>query len=300
MGISLVIRDTRRIDFRQALLKNGRAKVWGYRLTTDTGNDRPLGAAFVSAVCADINNSRAVNHPYLRAIRDGDFPDVHRALQDFAFQYGLYNAQFVRYMSAVAKNLSTNQHKKILLANLAEEQGNAHDIDLPPDIQASIEGKSHARLYRRFQTALGLRNGALKATPECPGLLWSQQFLALCKTNECVGVGAIGIGTELIVASIYNQILDGLKAHSNLTMSQRVFFDLHSICDDEHAAQMLMITEGLAQDKKSCEQIEFGVQSAIDLRSSFWDMMHKRAQSLTKSDSHTAERLSAIGHREGL
>lgn len=269
-------------------------------MTLETGNNHPLGAAFVSAACSDVGKSDAVSHPYLHAIRNGDFPNMRLALQDFAFQYGLYNARFVRYMSVVIDNLSADEHKTILLANLAEEQGNAHDIDLPPDIQASIDGKSHARLYRRFQTALGLRNGALKATPECPGLLWSQQFLALCKKNECVGVGAIGIGTELIVASIYNQILDGLKAHSDLTMTQRVFFDLHSICDDEHAAQMLLITEGLAQDKEACDQIAFGIQSAIALRSTFWDAMYERAQGFPASDSHSPERTSAVGHQEGL
>lgn len=233
-------------------------------------------------------------------MRAGDFPNVHMAFQDFAFQYGLYSAQFVRYMSAVIDNLDNPEHKTILQANLAEEQGHTHDIDLPADILESIVGESHTVLYRRFQIALGLGNGALKPTPECPGLLWSQQFLQLCGTNACVGVGAIGIGTELIVASIYNQILDGLKAHSDLTKSQRVFFDLHSVCDDEHAAQMLVITEDLAQDADACDQIEFGIRSAIELRSTFWDMMLKRALRFPASEPHDTERISAVGHQESL
>lgn len=269
-------------------------------MTTDTGNNHRLGAAFVNAACADVKKSDAIDHPYLSAVRDGDFPNVQMAYQDFAFQYGLYNARFVHYMSAVINNLSNDEHEKILRANLAEEQGHTHDADLPPDILASVDGESHARLFRRFQSALGLDDLALKPTPECPGLKWSQQFLNLCRTNEHVGVGAIGIGTEFIVAGIYNQILEGLKSHSELTMAQRVFFDLHSVCDDEHAAQMLRITENLAHNADACEQIEVGIRSAIGLRSAFWDEMLERARGFPASDPITNERTPAVGHREGL
>lgn len=269
-------------------------------MTTDTGKDHHLGKAFVSAASSAVKKSDAVNHPYLSAMRSGDFPNVHMAFQDFAIQYGLYSAQFIGYMSAVINNLGDANHKKILLANLAEEQGDTHDIDLPPDILASVIGEPHPALYRRFQTALGLDSGSLKATPECPGRVWSQKFLALCKINECVGVGAIGIGTELIVASIYEQILEGLKAHSDLTMSQRVFFDLHSMCDDEHAAQLLMITDDLAQDPEACEQIRFGILSATKLRSAFWDTMLQRAMRFPACGSRDNDREPALGHQESL
>jgi len=266
----------------------------------DTGTGHRLGAAFVSAVSVNIKKSNAVKHTYLQAMRDGDFPNVRLAFQDFAFQYGLYSAQFVPYMSAVTENLSNAEHRNILLANLAEEQGDTHDIDLPPDVLNSVVGQPHSLLYRRFQVALGVDTGSREITAVCPGHLWSQQFLQLCETNECVGVGAIGIGTELIVADIYDQILEGIKAHSDLTMMEHVFFDLHSVCDEEHAAQMLLITRDLAQDTDACEQIEFGIRSAIDMRSTFWDIMLERAQNFPASDSPTTERMSAVGYRESL
>ena len=114
--------------------------------------------------------------------------------------------------------------------------------------------------------------------------------------NECVGVGAIGIGTELIVSRIYNQILDGLKTYSNLTMTQRVFFDLHSQCDEKHAAQVLFIAKELAQDHTACEQIEYGAKMAIKLRIAFWDKMLERAHVLPAATTLTTEKLSAIGY----
>jgi len=126
--------------------------------------------------------------------------------------------------------------------------------------------------------------------------LWSKQFLQLCLMNEYVGVGAIGIGTELIVSSIYNQILEGLKNHSDLTMTQRVFFDLHSECDEEHAAQMILIAEDLALDHSACEQIEYGVNMAINMRVMYWDKMLERANNIPAHSSPDIAKLSAVGY----
>lgn len=255
------------------------------------------GATFIQCISDEALGSAAVNHPYLRAIREGDVPDIDWALKDFAFQYGLYSTSFTRYVSAVIKNLCNADHKQTLLANLAEEQGDTHEIDLPPDILASVVGQSHSNLYRRFQEALGVDANYCETVQQSQTcLLWRKQFLQLCQINECVGVGAIGIGTELIVSRIYDQILEGLKTHSKLTVTQRVFFDLHSQCDDVHAAQMLLIAEDLAQNQIACEQIEHGAKMAVNMRVAFWDEMLERAQTLPASISPATENLSAIGY----
>ena len=114
--------------------------------------------------------------------------------------------------------------------------------------------------------------------------------------NECVGVGAIGIGTELIVSSIYNQILQGLEAHSNLTMTEHVFFNLHSECDEAHAAQIALIAEDLAIDEMAFEQIEYGVKMAINMRVMFWDKMLERARKLSSSALPDTAKVSAVGY----
>lgn len=248
---------------------------------------------FIDSLCAEAFDSAAVNHPYLRAIHTGDLPNIDLALKDFAFHYGLYSARFTHYVSAVTAKLSKAEHKQILLANLAEEQGDTEGVELPSDVLASIVGLPHSSLYRRFQQAMGVDAEYAKAAQRCQtSVLWSQKFLELCKMNEYVGVGAIGIGTELIVSRIYNKILEGLKAHSNLTMIERVFFDLHSQCDEEHAAQMLMITRDLAQDSTSRKKIEYGARLAIDLRVTFWDQMLQRAQSFPAPEIPVTERVT--------
>ncbi|MFT7674444.1 MAG: pyrroloquinoline quinone (PQQ) biosynthesis protein C [Gammaproteobacteria bacterium] len=260
-------------------------------------NKHSFRATFIKRLSTEALGSTAVNHPYLRALATGDFPNIDVAFQDFAFQYSLYSSRFTRYVSAVIKNLSNDGHKKILMCNLSEEQGATNDVELPADVLASITGESHTKLFRRFQEALGVDSEYRQSTAQCQtGVLWGDQFLQLCEMNECVGVGAIGIGTELIVSSIYNQILTGLKNHSDLTMSQHIFFDLHSECDEEHANQIALISEDLAQNNMACEQIEYGVKMAINMRAIFWDKMLERAQGFAVSHSEISKEVCAVGY----
>jgi len=247
-------------------------------------------------------------HPYLTALREGNLPDPGRALKDFALQYGHYSARFPDYVSAVAAVVDRDEHRRILLANLAEElaeeldgeQGERHDEGLPPELASAVAGQPHSLLYRRFQEALGVfdvssgKGATSTANPSdgpAPGLAWSEGFLTLCKADAYVGLGAIGLGTELIVPSIYRQILAGLIAHTDLTMAERVFFHLHGECDERHAEQLLSITAELATDREACERIESGMRGALELRVAFWDRMLARACSFG-----TAE-LRAVGPR---
>ena len=111
-----------------------------------------------------------------------------------------------------------------------------------------------------------------------------------------MGAGAIGIGTELIVSRIYEQILVALKTHSTLTMSERVFFDLHTVCDEKHAEEMISIAEDLARDPASCEAIARGVEMAIAMRVEFWDRMLERAQGFPAADAADVVTVPAGGH----
>ena len=254
-----------------------------------------LGADFIKRISTEALDSAAVNHPYLRAVAEGDLPDMNLAFKDFAFQYGLYSARFTDYVAAVIDNLEDAEHRQILQINLEEEQGIVGDIDLPPEVLTSVVGQPHVALFRRFQEALGVDENYRRTAAQCQtGLFWSQQFLQLCEMNQCVGVGAIGLGTELIVSRIYHQILEGLEKHSDLEMEQYVFFNLHSECDEEHAAQIATIAESLAQDAIACEQIEYGVKMAINMRVIFWDKMLERARSF--STAAESGGVSAVGY----
>lgn len=235
--------------------------------------------------------SSAVNHPYLQAFQNGAFPNIEFAIKDFAFQYGIYSSQFPLYLSAVINNLKNPQHKQVLLDNLSEEKGDTHDIELPLDVLSSITGVPHTQLYIRFQEAVGVDERYREAADQSQAAtLWRDQFLQLCESDEYVGIGAIGIGTEFIVSRIYQQILKGLARHSDITITERVFFDLHSHCDDEHADHMLSIAQDLAVDSTACEKIEYGAKTALNMRAIFWDEMLVRAHAIPATESSTIKK----------
>ncbi|MDM3870199.1 iron-containing redox enzyme family protein [Porticoccus sp. W117] len=245
-------------------------------------NTDDFGEAFIQRLQTEALESLAVKHPYLQAIANGDFANMESALKDFACQYGHYTARFTQYVSAVISNACHEAHKAILTENLEEELGNAHDVDLPPEILATIADEPHTRLFKRFQKAIGVDERYSRQTPSCDaGSDWAKQFLQLCGTNQYVGIGAIGIGTEFIVSAIYRQILQGITEYTSLQPEQHVFFDLHSECDDEHAEQITRITTDLLNEPGAAEQIEYGARQALALRTAFWDAMLERSQQVS-------------------
>ncbi|UTW45247.1 iron-containing redox enzyme family protein [bacterium SCSIO 12696] len=248
-------------------------------VAASTGHSKEINRDFIQRLQAEALESMAVKHPYLKAIANGDFADMQGALKTFACQYGHYTAQFTRYVSAVIKNTTNNSHKAILIENLEEELGNAHDVDLPPELLATIADQPHKKLFQRFQKAIGVDEAYSEQSPPFPaGADWAKQFLQLCETNQYVGIGAIGIGTEFIVSAIYRQILQGIKEHTHLQPEEHVFFDLHSECDDEHAEQITRITSDLLREPGAAEQIEYGVRQALALRATFWDAILGKSQ----------------------
>ncbi|MBT8421824.1 MAG: iron-containing redox enzyme family protein, partial [Gammaproteobacteria bacterium] len=179
--------------------------------------------------------------------------------------------------------------------------GHAHDHDLPSEITEIVSGQPHSLLFANFQDAVGTQQNADDASrPNQPGSMWSEQFLALCQRSQCAGIGAIGIGTELIVSGVYQQILTGLRQHSELSLRERVFFELHSHCDDEHAEQLLQIAEELATSDAAIAEIEFGARMAIQLRTAFWDRMLKRARSAAAEASPIENAVTNLGYETSI
>jgi pyrroloquinoline quinone (PQQ) biosynthesis protein C len=254
------------------------------------------GYDFVKKMNSYALTSSAVNHPYLDALKKGELSNMSMAIQDFAFQYGSYSSKFIHYVSTVINKLNDPKHVDILTENLNEEKGHSHDVELPKNVSQSIQGVPHSLLYKRFQEALGV-NQEYKDNHRYSQFsqLWSKNFLQLCDMDECVAIGAIGIGTELITPQVYEQILTGLKSYTELTLNERIFFDLHSVCDVKHAEQLVLIASDLAVDSDACEKIEYGARSALYLRTLFWDKMLVRAI-ISQQPNHSIKLLPRTEH----
>jgi pyrroloquinoline quinone (PQQ) biosynthesis protein C len=226
---------------------------------------------FVSCLRREAEEHPAVRHPYLERLALGRLPSVRLALMDYAHQYSFYSSHFPEYLESVINTLASAEHRSILYENLEEEQGNPKSDD-PRDAP-------HTEIFARFEAAIGI-DEAYRANhkPSMTVELWRDLALQKCRSERTgVGVGAIGIGTEMVVPTIYAYILDSIRSHTSLDEEDYFFFTLHAACDHEHAAALIGITVDLASEPENREAIRFGVHSALNLRKAFWDIMLSRA-----------------------
>jgi pyrroloquinoline quinone (PQQ) biosynthesis protein C len=226
--------------------------------------------AFVDALCADALAHPAVQHPYLQRLAGGEFPDMQAAIRDYCHQYAFYCADFPKYLEAVINGLSSAAHRKLLTQNLNEEKG------MDP---ANPEGIPHTELFRRFRRAAGVTQEYDATTRPCTTvLIWRDLFLQKCGAKEVgVGLGGIGIGTEMIVPTVYGFLHRAVTSYTDMTPDDYLFLTLHLDCDDEHADQLKHISIELAEDPSRREALRFGALSSLNLRNAFWDVMLARA-----------------------
>ena len=161
-------------------------------------------------------------------------------------------------------------HRDIVRRNLQEEKG--HD-------PANPDGIPHNELFQRFRLAAGVTPEYDAATPPSTTVtVWRDLFLQKCMSRQPgVGVAAIGIGTEMIVSTIYNYLYEAVIHHSDMKPEDYLFLELHLDCDDEHAEDLRQISLELAQDHGCREALRFGALSSLNLRNAFWDVMLARA-----------------------
>jgi len=228
---------------------------------------------------------RAINHPYLTALAAGNLPQPRQAIADFAVQYQGYTSWFPKYLTCVMSKLESDQHRAYFQENLEEESGNLDEetiqqLEALGIQEAWVQGIPHPILFRRFQVALGID---ARTQPLCTAaILWRKKFrMMLERATACEAIGAMGLGTESMVKYIYRPITTAIQKHTDLDREAYVFFELHSEVDDEHAELMMKVADDLAQDDpRNIQQIQRGMEQALELRAEFWDAMLIRARTV--------------------
>jgi pyrroloquinoline quinone (PQQ) biosynthesis protein C len=238
-------------------------------------------AQYVDGLASQALLHQAVQHPYLMALANDELPDTRWALQDFARQYYAYSTHFPRYLTAVISKLEDPAHRLALMDNLTEESGQYEQEELDElaaiGIQSDwIVGLPHPELFRRFRHALGLLDNS--SIPESIEMVcWREQFLAILTNGSAAeALGALGLGTETIVQTIYQPFVDAI-GRIGMHPRDSVFFPLHTAVDDHHQATLRDIAIDLAATKQGRLDLAKGMQKALALRCSFWSWMHQRA-----------------------
>jgi len=218
--------------------------------------------------------SKAVSHPYLEKLAAGELPNMKNAIRDYVSQYQNYSSRFTEYLRGIIENLPENE-KVWLQENLNEELGfyKEEEIKVAGIRLEWVDGIKHSDLFRRFSEAIN----AVQIDPIVEVIHWRDAMLQCCCKSLGQGLGALGLGTEMIVSTVYRSIFSGIqKAFPDLEPKDSCFFPLHMICDDDHAQKLMDLTA------KYCEvymdDIEKGINIALKCREKFWDAMLQRAE----------------------
>jgi len=253
------------------------------RLQDAAAKDQREHGAVVDALAAEALAHRAVNHPYLQALASGGLPDTTAALADFARHYYGYSAHFPRYLTALISKLERPDHRAALLENLTEESGQYEDEELAELQQCGVQpewivGIPHPQLFQRFRRALGVHNTDA-ADDHIEVVCWRELFLSiLTHGSPAEALGALGLGTETIVQTIYQPFVDAIDRVGSLSPEDAVFFPLHTAVDDHHQATLKAIATDFAATAQGRADLAKGMQKALALRDAFWGWLHERAK----------------------
>ena len=245
-------------------------------------------ASYVTRLTEESLRHRAVVHPYLRALAEGTYPDTRWALRDFARQYYGYSSQFPRYLTTVISRLENPRHRKALLENLTEESGIYGDDELDELAKWGvarewIDGIAHPLLFQRFSEAIGVRRGDDREADQVA--CWRELFLQLLSNGSpAEALGALGLGTENIVRTIYGPFVRAIASLGDLAPRDTVFFPLHTAIDDHHQATLQAISADFASSDEGRSGLRRGMLKALQLRSAFWDWLHERALNPTSAE----------------
>ena len=236
---------------------------------------------FLTSVAEEATSHRAVNHPYLIALRDGTLPDMKWSLADFARQYHGYSAHFPRYLTTVIGRLEPPEHREALMGNLTEEAGIYEAADLEELAEIGVEeqwiaGIPHPLLFRRFCQAAGVEDSGVEQ--DCVEVIcWREMFLAVLSGGSTAeALGALGLGTENVVSTMYRYFLPALEV-LDVPPSETVFFPLHAAVDDHHQETLMDISRHYAVTETGRLDLLKGMRKALSLRAGFWDWLYMRA-----------------------
>lgn len=223
---------------------------------------------------------RLRSHPFLQRCRGGaaQLSD----LKVFLAQQGLYSAYFTRYLCAMMANLPSNREVLALAENLFEELGLEPGSPLP-----------HHEIYRdmldRFEVDL--------ESAEClPGTrqLVDTMFRHCRDARPSAGLGALCLGAEALVPTIYADIVAGFRA-CGAADEDIEFFLLHIACDDGHAETIRDIMVGIA----AADPGQLGIMLAagndlVEARLRFFDSIETSCRGSQPQSAPTAAAPEAI------
>ena len=225
-----------------------------------------------------------VNHLLLSRLRTGRYTKGDYKV--FGLQHYPMVGTFTRYMELLLLRAPSSEQKLWLAKVLVDEYGEGSD------------GDDHAKLYLRYMRAMGVEDGEEETTPLCAAV-WEfiGNHLRICREEPfLVGLGALGPGHEWAIPKMFHQIIPGLE-RAGMGFEERMYFDLHTEQDIDHANWMREALEQLGQDEEARAQVRRGALLSLGARFRFWTGVERCVVARRQPHSVDAVRRGLLGRR---
>jgi pyrroloquinoline-quinone synthase len=175
---------------------------------------------FFHALDARLETYELLNHPFYQAWSKGEL--TREDLREYASEYWHHVSAFPAYLSALHSHLPDGKLRRVVLENLADEEG----LD---------SGTPHSDLWMDFARGMGADETAVrgrKIGPETCALL--EYFRATMQVSPAAALAAL-YAYESRVPAIARTKDDGLTHHYGADAVTRRYFTVHTTADVHHA-----------------------------------------------------------------
>jgi pyrroloquinoline-quinone synthase len=177
-------------------------------------------ANFFSALDARLDRYDLLKHAYYQAWSKGEL--TRDDLREYASEYWHHVSAFPAYLSALHSNLPDGKLRRVVLENLADEEG-------------MQDGRPHSDMWMDFARGMGadeanVRNRNIGA--ETRALL--DHYRATMQCSPAAALAAL-YAYESRVPAIAKTKAEGLAAHYNTDAATRRYFTVHTTADVHHA-----------------------------------------------------------------
>lgn len=218
---------------------------------------------FFQKLWDELREHEGVAHPFLDRFARESL--TLEQVKIFGNHYYQHAKMFLHYLAYVIPGLERESSQFILMENLVDEYGS-----FDPEWV-------HPAVYRSFLKSVGLQpsdwNG-LKPLPEVE--LYIDRHMAMCRFGDPVmGAGALGVGTEWFVPTMFTQIHSGLRGSPEVPEESLTYWTAHITLDVLHSYEAMRALVPFLDTSRNRAAIREGALRSLDARKLLWDGMSR-------------------------
>ena len=193
-------------------------------------------------------------HPFYQNWNRGELS--REALREYSKQYYTHVKAFPRYISAAHSKCDDMEKRKILLENLADEEG-------------FNGGEPHPELWLRFAEGLGISRNEINQTPPRKSIKnVVKTFISAANSSYAEGLASL-YAYEYQIPEIAETKIKGLKEHYDVNDDRSLsFFTVHQEADVHHRMECEKLLDSFSEEEQSP-----ALKAASKSAKALWDFL---------------------------